>query len=200
MIGQALKCGTNHCPTGIATQDPKLMSGLHVPSKKERVQRFQDKTVHAAAEIISAAGVSDPAGIAPKESASTGILFCLCSFPRGLAVSSFWRGARMFPLARYAAPSACFHGPTYPLFSGHANKRNLFLSFSSAAFCTQPPPTASSRKELSRSMIKLRTDGVNSASYADLFPPCKPGSLLEGTAPDSIQAVWRAGQKKLASS
>lgn len=60
---QALKCGTNHCPTGIATQDPKLMSGLHVPTKKERVQRFQEKTVHAASEIISAAGVSDPAGM-----------------------------------------------------------------------------------------------------------------------------------------
>ncbi|CAN0549062.1 unnamed protein product, partial [Laminaria digitata] len=42
-------------------------------------------------------------------------------------------------------------------------------------------------------MIKLRTDGVNSASYADLFPPCASGSLLEGTAPESLQSVWRKG-------
>ncbi|CAM9544710.1 unnamed protein product [Ectocarpus sp. 12 AP-2014] len=111
---QALKCGTNHCPTGIATQDPKLMSGLHVPSKTERVRRFQQKTVHTATEIISAAGVSNPA-------------------------------------------------------------------------------------ELSRSMIKLRRDGVNSASYGELFPPCQPGSLLEGTAPEPLQEVWRQGQAKLAS-
>lgn len=48
-------------------------------------------------------------------------------------------------------------------------------------------------------MIKLRTDGVNSASYADLFPPCSPGSLLEGTAPEALQAVWRDGQVLLAS-
>ena len=59
---QALKCGTNHCPTGIATQDPALMKGLVVPNKTTRVQRFQNKTVHAATEIISAAGVSDAAG------------------------------------------------------------------------------------------------------------------------------------------
>lgn len=50
---------------------------------------------------------------------------------------------------------------------------------------------------LSRHMIKLRTDGVNSASYADLFPPCEPGSLLEGTAPRKLQAVWKAGQALL---
>ena len=30
---QSLKCNTNTCPTGITTQDPRLMHGLHVPSK-----------------------------------------------------------------------------------------------------------------------------------------------------------------------
>lgn len=62
VVSQALKCGTNHCPTGVATQDPDLMKGLVVSNKTLRVQRFQEKTVHAAAEIISAAGVSNPAG------------------------------------------------------------------------------------------------------------------------------------------
>jgi glutamate synthase domain-containing protein 2 len=42
---QALKCNTNKCPTGITTQDPELMQGLHVPSKALRVANFQMGTV-----------------------------------------------------------------------------------------------------------------------------------------------------------
>jgi glutamate synthase domain-containing protein 2 len=36
---QALKCNTNRCPTGITTQDPELMKGLDVNSKKVRVMQ-----------------------------------------------------------------------------------------------------------------------------------------------------------------
>ena len=45
---QALKCNTNKCPTGIATQDKNLMSGLDVTSKTKRVQNYQNKTVEYA--------------------------------------------------------------------------------------------------------------------------------------------------------
>lgn len=55
---QALKCNTNHCPTGIATQDAELMKGLNVSNKALRVQAFQAKTVHAALELIGAAGLT----------------------------------------------------------------------------------------------------------------------------------------------
>ena len=45
---QALKCNTNKCPTGIATQDSALSSSLHVPTKKVRAANFHQATVHAA--------------------------------------------------------------------------------------------------------------------------------------------------------
>lgn len=44
----------------------------------------------------------------------------------------------------------------------------------------------------------LRTDGRNSASYADLFPPLELGSLLKGTAPAPMQKVWARGSELLA--
>jgi glutamate synthase domain-containing protein 2 len=37
--------------SGITTQDPVLMSGLHIPTKAERVARFHAETVHTAMEI-----------------------------------------------------------------------------------------------------------------------------------------------------
>lgn len=55
---QALKCNTNTCPTGIATQDDRLASNLHVPTKAERVANFHRATVHAAKEIIGAVGAT----------------------------------------------------------------------------------------------------------------------------------------------
>ena len=57
---QALKCNSNHCPTGITTHLPELESGLDVPSKARRVANFQRATVHAAQEIIGAAGCTAP--------------------------------------------------------------------------------------------------------------------------------------------
>lgn len=57
---QALKCNTNRCPVGVATTDPGLARGLYVPTKAERVARFQRETVSAFAEILGAMGYNDP--------------------------------------------------------------------------------------------------------------------------------------------
>jgi glutamate synthase domain-containing protein 2 len=57
---QALKCNTNKCPTGVATQDPELIKGLHVPSKAQRVFSYQKKTVESAMEIIGSIGLDHP--------------------------------------------------------------------------------------------------------------------------------------------
>jgi len=57
---QALKCNTNKCPTGVTTQDPKLIAGLDVPSKSQRVYNFQKKTVETAMEIIGSIGLDHP--------------------------------------------------------------------------------------------------------------------------------------------
>ena len=40
----ALQCNTNKCPTGIATQDKKLIKGLKVPTKAERVAAYLTNT------------------------------------------------------------------------------------------------------------------------------------------------------------
>lgn len=57
---QSLICNTNHCPTGVATQDPTLYRGLVVTDKAQRVARFHKNTVHATAEIIASAGLHTP--------------------------------------------------------------------------------------------------------------------------------------------
>lgn len=58
---QALECNTNTCPTGVATQNPKLYSGLDVNDKKHRVFNFHHETIKAAVELMSAAGISKTA-------------------------------------------------------------------------------------------------------------------------------------------
>ena len=53
---QALRCNNNACPTGVATQDKMLMKGLVVTDKAERVYYFHKNTLHAANELLAAAG------------------------------------------------------------------------------------------------------------------------------------------------
>ena len=53
---QALRCNTNHCPTGVATQEPSLVKGLAVKDKAKRVFHFHNNTVHAVMELLAACG------------------------------------------------------------------------------------------------------------------------------------------------
>jgi len=53
---QALRCNTNACPTGVATQDKRLEKGLVVTDKSERVYNFHKNTVHAVKELLGATG------------------------------------------------------------------------------------------------------------------------------------------------
>ncbi|MBL8739553.1 MAG: FMN-binding glutamate synthase family protein, partial [Myxococcales bacterium] len=62
---QAQRCNTNDCPTGIATQEPSLVSGLVVADKAVRVANYQRNTVRAFVELIAAAGLSHPSGLRP---------------------------------------------------------------------------------------------------------------------------------------
>lgn len=57
---QALECNTNTCPTGVATQNPKLYKGLNVDDKKVRVANYHHETVKAAVELMAAAGIDHP--------------------------------------------------------------------------------------------------------------------------------------------
>ena len=60
---QSLTCNTNHCPTGVATQNPKLYKGLVVTDKATRVYNFHKKTVHAAVDILSSSGIQRPSEV-----------------------------------------------------------------------------------------------------------------------------------------
>jgi glutamate synthase domain-containing protein 2 len=60
---QALRCHNNQCPTGVATQDKMLMKGLVVTDKSERVFHFHKNTLHAANELLAAAGKSSYAEV-----------------------------------------------------------------------------------------------------------------------------------------
>lgn len=53
---QALRCNSNDCPTGVATQNKMLMKGLVVKDKSERTYHFHKNTIHAAMELLSASG------------------------------------------------------------------------------------------------------------------------------------------------
>lgn len=54
---QALQCHKNTCPTGVATQDPRLMKGLVVEDKSQRVANFHEATIKSFIELIAASGV-----------------------------------------------------------------------------------------------------------------------------------------------
>ena len=62
---QALRCNSNRCPTGVATQDPELVRGLHVGDKAERVARFHKETVRSFLEVLGAAGLQSPTELKP---------------------------------------------------------------------------------------------------------------------------------------
>ena len=62
---QAQACHTNHCPVGVATQDPKRARALVVADKFERVTRFHANTLHAIAEMTEAAGLTHPSEFLP---------------------------------------------------------------------------------------------------------------------------------------
>ncbi|MBX7099408.1 MAG: FMN-binding glutamate synthase family protein [Myxococcaceae bacterium] len=62
---QALRCNTNHCPTGVATQDPSLVVGLDVGDKAVRVANYHRETVKSVAELIGAMGLTHTSALRP---------------------------------------------------------------------------------------------------------------------------------------
>ncbi len=62
---QAQACHSNHCPVGVATQDPVRMRALDVNHKSTRVARFHSNTMEALGEMTGAAGLHHPSGFLP---------------------------------------------------------------------------------------------------------------------------------------
>jgi glutamate synthase domain-containing protein 2 len=63
---QSMRCHTDTCPTGVATQSPARQRGLVIPDKAERVARFHKSTVNALHEIVVAAGLNSPSDFRPS--------------------------------------------------------------------------------------------------------------------------------------
>ncbi|MCI5108109.1 MAG: FMN-binding glutamate synthase family protein [Pseudomonadales bacterium] len=57
---QAQACNTNHCPTGVATQDPARSRAIDVAEKAERVKSYHHNTLHACFELCGAMGFDNP--------------------------------------------------------------------------------------------------------------------------------------------
>lgn len=62
---QALKCNTNKCPTGVATQNPRLYKGLIVKEKNKRVANFHKETIDSVAEMLGAMGLTHTRELRP---------------------------------------------------------------------------------------------------------------------------------------
>jgi glutamate synthase domain-containing protein 2 len=62
---QAQSCHTDHCPTGVATQNPLRQRAVVVPDKAERACRFQQQTLAALSDLLGAAGLAHPSELMP---------------------------------------------------------------------------------------------------------------------------------------
>ena len=62
---QAQACHTNHCPTGVATQDAGRQRALNVIDKGTRVANFHRNTLKALGDMAGAAGLSHPSQFLP---------------------------------------------------------------------------------------------------------------------------------------
>lgn len=63
---QAQACHTNHCPVGVATQDPLRQRALDPVGKSKRVAQFHKNTLAALGEMTGAAGLSNPGDFLPR--------------------------------------------------------------------------------------------------------------------------------------
>jgi glutamate synthase domain-containing protein 2 len=62
---QALKCNSNECPVGVATQKPSLMVGLVPTLKSVRVANFHRETIESLCEMLGAIGLSKSSDLRP---------------------------------------------------------------------------------------------------------------------------------------
>ncbi|MBS0589676.1 MAG: FMN-binding glutamate synthase family protein [Proteobacteria bacterium] len=117
---QSQQCHTDHCPTGIATQNRGRWKKLDVPDKAERVKNFHDNTLKALKELIAAAGLHHPEQlgpehiirrVSPNEVRSLAALYQYLEpgallhggMPAHAVFQSFWKDARS---DTFAAPRA----------------------------------------------------------------------------------------------
>jgi glutamate synthase domain-containing protein 2 len=62
---QSLSCHNNSCPTGVTTQNARLVRGLVVTEKKVRVANYHAETMRSFMQIIGAMGLYNPRLLSP---------------------------------------------------------------------------------------------------------------------------------------
>ena len=64
---QAKSCNTNHCPTGVATQDRFRAKAINIKDKAQRVCNYHHTTVEACFELCGAMGYDSPDKLLPAD-------------------------------------------------------------------------------------------------------------------------------------
>lgn len=62
---QSLRCQTNKCPTGVATQDPHRRYALDVDLKAPYIKNFHHATLNSFLQVLGAVGLSSPEQLQP---------------------------------------------------------------------------------------------------------------------------------------
>jgi len=63
---QAVRCNTNTCPTGIATQDKRRAQAVDVNLRQKRVTQFHNATVESFLDLVGAMGLDSPEKLTPS--------------------------------------------------------------------------------------------------------------------------------------
>ncbi len=63
---QAMRCQTNACPAGVATQDKRRQRGLVVTDKAQRVCNYHRNTLDDLAQVVAACGLEHPSELSPS--------------------------------------------------------------------------------------------------------------------------------------
>ena len=62
---QAVRCNTNTCPTGIATQDARRAEAVDVNLRQKRVAQYHKATVESFLDLVGAIGLTSPSQLSP---------------------------------------------------------------------------------------------------------------------------------------
>ena len=63
---QSLRCATNTCPVGVATQDERRQRALDVPTKTERVYQYHRNTLDEALRLMASMGARTASDLRPE--------------------------------------------------------------------------------------------------------------------------------------
>ncbi len=63
---QALRCDTNRCPSGIATQDPHRNRAVDVELRQQHVANYHAATVRSFLDLVGAMGLDHPGQLGPE--------------------------------------------------------------------------------------------------------------------------------------